>query len=413
MDAFINALVELIRRDGNDPDGVRPIKADLSGAPASVRALAEALASSRYSIELGGFDVDSETGPVATLAAAFEMSAEAGIEDLDGLLATAGPGGQPLVIARTLLLAYDGGGMSALGVTWAGGAANLVIVEMEDPTEDNLVRAMATPAAAFELLDLVSRGEKAEDLETLRAAFMPAPVAPPAPPPSRLGAWTGAAQPHPFAHARAQYPKGNVLQSAPTAGGAVLVTRRVAAGTVTAALAVHTAGTTTELDWPATADVPGFGPVPGRERMLVHVGAMAGNLVELDLASGAQRAVLEKVDISSGFVDADHLAVLANREVRVYRWSDGALGEPVATVPAPTLYNIFVAHGCVIGKTSDYKTTTVRILRWNGASLDDLGEHAVEPKLFMFHAATIVDGAPVVASVDMKGGAYWFRLDAG
>jgi hypothetical protein len=266
----------------------------------------------------------------------------------------------------------------------------------------------------FERLDLINRKEKGEDLEVLRAAFAPAPPPAPAPavPASRLRPWLGAASPHPFAHAQAQYPTGRVLESGATAGGAVVVVRRVAAGTVTAALAVRVAGTTTELEWPPTADVPALCPVPGRERMLVHIGAMAGDLVELDLSTKQQRTVLDKVNWSSGFVDADHLAILANREVRVYKWSEGPLGEPVAVTPAPTLANIFVAHGCVLGKTNDYSATTFQILRWNGASLDDLGGHSVEPKLFTLHAAATVDGATLVAGVDWNGAAHWLALDA-
>ncbi len=411
MEELIMAVIEMVGRDARKPDTARPIEADLSDAPACVHALAAALASSRYSIDLGGFHLVNRQPALITLAPAFAMTEGTEIEDLDGLLATAGPGGRRLDISRSLLLAYDGGGMSALGVTWAGGEVNLVIVEMEDPTEDSLVYAMATPAALFAKLDLVNHKERAADLEALRARFAPAPA--PAAPPSRLTAWAGTAPPHPFAQARAQYPQGGVLQSAPTAGGAVVVTRRVAAGTITAALAVRSGGDVKELDWPATADVAALVPVPGRERALVHVGAMDGNLVELDLATGTQRTVLEKVGWSSGFVDPDHLVVLADRELRVYGWNDGALGAPAATLAVPTINNIFVAHGCVIGKTSDYTTTTFQIFRWNGATLDDLGIHAVEPRLFTLHAATVVDGATLVAGVEWNGGAHWFALDAG
>ncbi len=410
MEQLIEILTALLRRDTRKPAQPRALKVELAGAPPCVTALAEALASSQYSVDLGEFHLSTTSGPVVTLATALEMAEEAGFDDLAGHLASAGPGGAPFEVASTLALCPDGGGMSELGVVWSGGAVHLVIVEMEDPTPDNLIALLSTPEAFFERLDRSNRGRKGKDLELLRAKLGLA-VAEPAPPVSALRVWDGAPPPHPFAEARAQFPQGSVLQSPASPSGQVVVARRVSHGPppLPLQLAVRTQGTSRDLEGPGSNDVYALCSVPGRERVLVCCG-IPGPLVEIDLASGARRELLPRVGWSCGFLDAEHLVVFAdNKALEVYRWSDAALEAPVARVPVD-INNIFVAHGLVFAKTKDYQTPSFQLLRWNGAGLDDLGVHPVELKGFALHGASEQAGHKLVAAVDTKFNVSWFAV---
>ena len=167
------------------PGGVRDLLSVATGALVTTLTISFAmtmvtvqLASSQYSIDLGGFHVMSRSRALTTLAPAFAMAVEDGL-DLDGLLATAGPGGRPLDLTRSLLLAYDGGGMSALGVTWAGGEANLVLTEAEDPLDAGLDIVARPPGKKPQSLSLLSGGEQTLTATALIfAVFLtnPAPI---------------------------------------------------------------------------------------------------------------------------------------------------------------------------------------------------------------------------------------------
>ena len=108
---------------------------------------------------------NADGGAVYSLADTFRQAAENG--ELD--LATVLPAGfDP---ERTLQLGGDGGGMSYLGIAWSDGAARLIVVELEDPTEDNLVQSFTTPEAFFAFVDERLDGEPPpDDLVALRAA---------------------------------------------------------------------------------------------------------------------------------------------------------------------------------------------------------------------------------------------------
>lgn len=227
-----------------------------------------------------------------------------------------------------------------------------------------------------------------------------------------LRPFRGAKPPHPFALAEAHFPGRRVIQGAPTAGGTVVAVQRVVAGAppVPSRLAALRGGEARALEWPEALDVTSVTPAPGRERVLVCTGGMSGDLYELDLDSGARRVVLQRAGWSCGFVDAEHLAVLAEGSVRVYRYAEGDLAEPVATARAPEVNNVFVAHGRVFGKTNDYQTNTFRVLRWSGDALEELGLHAVKPRLYTLHAAEARKGAALVGGVDPKGAPHWFSV---
>lgn len=155
MEQLIHAMTKLVSASGEDnPNGPRPMKVDTSSAPPCVRELAEALAKYKYRrIDLGNYDIATTSGPLRTLEVAFEMAEEAEMEDIEGYLETAGPDGTPFDPTRTLHLADDGGGMSSLGIYWWDDSACLVLVEMDDPTEDNLVELLRTPEKAFKLFE--------------------------------------------------------------------------------------------------------------------------------------------------------------------------------------------------------------------------------------------------------------------
>jgi len=170
MDALIDALTRLIEAPdafkGQRPPSPRAIEVALADAPASVTRLAEAMAARYYHVNLGGFSMfdNTHTSTVGSLADTLEMSADNG--ELD--LATALPAGfDP---ARTLQLGADGGGMSYFGISWTDGATSFVVVEFEDPTEDNLIQTFATPADWLAFLDERCDGDPPPDLQSLHAA---------------------------------------------------------------------------------------------------------------------------------------------------------------------------------------------------------------------------------------------------
>lgn len=170
MDRLINTLTQLIENrtafDGKQPETPRQVLSDLSGAPESVRRLAHAMATRYFRINLGAFSM-FEAGSsrvVASLDESLELSAERAEVELSSVLP------QGFVPAQTLELAPDGGGMSVLGLMWAGGEASFVLVELDDPTQENLIQRFATPAELLDVLDEKARGRALPDLDALRAA---------------------------------------------------------------------------------------------------------------------------------------------------------------------------------------------------------------------------------------------------
>mgnify|MGYP001010035902 CR=1 FL=1 len=170
MHALIDALTALIENPeafkGQRPATPRTIQVDLADAPPCVQRLARALAERYYNVDLGElsmFDND-DTSMVQSLAGTLAMAAENGELDLPSVL----PDG--FAPERTLQLGADGGGMSYFGVSWKDGATSFVVVELEDPTEDNLLRSFDTPAAWLEFLTDRLDGDAPADLDALRAA---------------------------------------------------------------------------------------------------------------------------------------------------------------------------------------------------------------------------------------------------
>ncbi len=171
MHRIIDALTRLIENPlafkGQRPATPRQIAVTLDDAPPCVRRLAEAMAARYYNVDLGElsmFDND-DFNRVESLAGTLAMAADNGGLDLDAVLPE---GFDP---KRTLQLGADGGGMSYFGLSWRDGAAQVVLVEFEDPTETNLLRVFATPAALLAFLDDKRGDDPAPaDLEALRAA---------------------------------------------------------------------------------------------------------------------------------------------------------------------------------------------------------------------------------------------------
>lgn len=170
MKTLIDTLTRLIENPtafgGKQPETPRQILSDLSGAPEPVRRLAHAMATRYFRVNLGEFSMSESgsSGVVASLDESLELAAERAGVDLSSVLP------QGFVPAQTLELAPDRGGMSVLGVAWAGGEASFVLVELDDPTEENLIRRFATPAELLDLLDDKARGRALPDLDALRAA---------------------------------------------------------------------------------------------------------------------------------------------------------------------------------------------------------------------------------------------------
>jgi hypothetical protein len=383
-----------------------------------VRALADALGTHDYNIDLGEFSMYAvgDDGELRSLAATLGVSCEDSDIDLDALLRTGGPGGGPFDPHQTLELGADGGGMSYFGVSWSGGKLAMVVVEVEDPTEDNVLRFFTTPAELFAFLDHANRHNDAPvpHLAALKAAAGMAPpetssatqaVA------SGLVPLAGAPPAHPFARALEHFAaKRMVFQAGPTPAGRFVLAQRFRAGTPPgeAQIAVvGPGGTEHALEWDVPRDVFGLCAVPGRERALLCTGT-PGALLELDLESGVLREILPRVGWSCGFVDDAHLAVLTDKEVRIHPYRDGAPGEPVAILPIAG-FNVFVGHGRVFFKTSQ-PVAGMNVVAWNGRELVQEGVFPVDGKVFSLHAAIERDGQKLVCFVDTDGKAHWLAF---
>jgi len=130
MIAFVMALDAQIRETGRLRPEAQPIEVNLDDAPESVRALAEALSTYSYNVDLGEFDLWPGSS-VRTLEETIEFSADM-FDDVEAVLNGLDP-------SRTITLGADGGGMSELGISWSGNLVTAVIVEIDDPAEDNFV----------------------------------------------------------------------------------------------------------------------------------------------------------------------------------------------------------------------------------------------------------------------------------
>lgn len=177
MEPLVRALVSLIGRNsfkGGNRATPRAVEVDLRGAPPCVVELVEALASNHYHVDLGEYSLfDSGTGgAVRSIAPTLTFACTEGHLDLDTILESHGSGGTPFDPNRTVELGPDAGGMSELAVSWSGGELGLVVVEYEDPTQDNVLTHLRTPQAFFAFLDDKNADGDDEplDLEALRAA---------------------------------------------------------------------------------------------------------------------------------------------------------------------------------------------------------------------------------------------------
>ncbi len=168
MDTLVNHLAELVERGSGPsrPESPRPIDADLVGAPESVTRLATAMANHDYKVELGGFLMRHNFGhfarQVPTMEAEIDAARDGDFDDFDAALADTG-----IVPSKTLLLCHDGGGMSALGLSWAN-ALECIVIELEEPGEGNFVTHLRTPADVIGYLSERQSEFDAPDLDVLR-----------------------------------------------------------------------------------------------------------------------------------------------------------------------------------------------------------------------------------------------------
>lgn len=171
MDALLTLLTEFVKRGfgPGKPEAPRKIRVDLDGAPASVAALARAMAENNYKVSLGAFLMRDQQS-VCTLDAEIEAARGGDFEDFDATLQTASANGGPFDVTKTLLLCHDRGGMSALGVTWCDGEPGCVVVELEEPFEDNFLTHLKTPEAFIARLAEINEdaGHDAPDLDAIR-----------------------------------------------------------------------------------------------------------------------------------------------------------------------------------------------------------------------------------------------------
>lgn len=185
MERIIRRLAQLVSSGAGTR--ARSQQVDVSAAPASVRALVDALAKHDYNIQLGEFSMYAvgEDSSLRSLAGTLELSCQDSDIDLDVLKQTGGPGGGPFDPEQTLELGADGGGMSYFGVSWSGGKLAFVVVELEDPTEDNVLRFFTTPEELFAFLRHANRHEEGSlpHLDALEAAagIAPSPTSAAAP----------------------------------------------------------------------------------------------------------------------------------------------------------------------------------------------------------------------------------------
>lgn len=414
MDQLINALTGLMLSQGSNPPGddVREITVDLSGAPASVQALAKAMTQCAYDIDLGTYYLCASSDPLRTLEPEISMAAEGGLDDTEAVLASTGPGGKAFLVNQTLLLEPDDGGMSALGVYWANGRACLAIVEMENPTEDSLITLCETPESFFAALDKINRGKSTKELKALRAATQLAVPEQEVASVGGIQTWKGAKPAHPWARALEHFGKdARVRQSEASASGKVAVAKKFKPGNPYEGSAVEVLsadGSSRAVEWTDTIDIFGMCVVPGHERVLICTG-MPGPVLELDLESLATREIHPSAKWSCGFVTPDHLALLVGDEVHVFLYGSGPLGEPVAKATAAGM-NIAVAHGRVLSRTKDYSTTKFQMLQWNGSALVEAGEHPLAEKVSSFEGSAVVDGQALLCAVGMKDLVHWYRV---
>lgn len=419
MERLIKAITELVTRPSKDdqkPSVRGDLRADVSGAPAAVKALAEALITNSYNVELGEFSMyhlDSTGNVINSLEPTIQSSCEEADIDLQSVRDSGGPGGSAFAPAQTLELGADGGGMSVLGVSWSGGKLGLVVVEIDDPVGENLLTHFTTPTEFFEFLREKNEGvdDELPDVAALEAALGYASgnsVDQGQTRYSRLGAWDGTLPPHPYAQAQAHFDqRQSVFEAGPTPAGRSVVARRFRATgkrVPTTIAILGAAGAEHTIKWPVPRDVYGMCLVPDSERALLCSG-VPGPLVEIDLETGVERERLPSALWSCGFLDRDHLAVLAKGEVRVYRWDETELGDPVATLAVDSP-NIFVGHGRIFCKTRE-TTPAVRVLAWDGSALSEEGVVPVDVKLFAVHAAAIDQDQMLLATVNTDGEARW------
>ena len=152
MDQVLVALTKLIAHPGARPfPSPATLDVDLETAPPCVVDLARAMATNYRNLDIGEFSMYAGTPlTVMTLQDPIEMS-DIPLDELEP---------EDRVDPKaTLRLADDGGGMSALGVSWSeDGQVSLLVVEMDDPTPENLIQRFSTPA---EFLGFLERNGRA------------------------------------------------------------------------------------------------------------------------------------------------------------------------------------------------------------------------------------------------------------
>lgn len=176
MESLMTSLAALIRQQKR-LETPRELTVDVTGAPACIVELADAMQHHAWDVSLGGFHLrDAGAAPLRDLGSTFETLEDELDHPLEDVLAEAGLDQGPFDVAATLELCPDGGGMSVLAVSWGTGAPTLVLLELdENPNEDGLLRHLPTPGAFFAFLEQMS-GPPATgpDVDALRAAAIAA-----------------------------------------------------------------------------------------------------------------------------------------------------------------------------------------------------------------------------------------------
>lgn len=148
MNEVLVALTKLIAHPAARPfPSPATLDVDLATAPACVADLARAMATNYRNLEIGEFSMYAGTPvTVMTLQDPIEMS-NIPLDELEP---------ENRVDPKTTLhLADDGGGMSALGVSWSeDGQVSLLVVEIDDPIPENLIQRFSSPV---EFLDFLER----------------------------------------------------------------------------------------------------------------------------------------------------------------------------------------------------------------------------------------------------------------
>ena len=294
------------------------------GAPPAVRELIAALAAHDFYVELGAFSMYAGTSTAVTslqeiLGRSLEQVRETDAIAPSELLGDLEP-------AATLELGADPGGMSVFGLGWSRGRLELLVVEIEDPTPDNVIRRFDAPEA---FLDFVEDrlDDDDEDVKATLAALRggtSGAAAPPAAPAPALVQVENGTPANPWAKAQKLLGTTAVIASETTAGGRQVMVQRRGSATALRVEVLDPDGARRPVTL-AAEDVYGVAVHPTEERALLCLGA-PGPLLEVDLVSLAAVELRPRVGWRAGYVDATHIATLTEGRLELFRAGEAPLG---------------------------------------------------------------------------------------